>query len=200
MNTIDYIVNDSAISSEEAPTHKKQCKTSWYSKLKEDPEAFAIYKEKVRLRNETRKIIVNELEERGVIIDKPKKHVEYKKIDPEVKQRYNMKYYSTHRDQIIKHVGDYVRNEYTKDHSPFVDNLRRLGRKHYHEVIKNSPEKVEMQRARMRIYMQNKTYTPEEAEKRREYVRAYKAKKREQLKIAKSQNNLVNTDSESSNI
>ena len=57
-----------------------------------------------------------------------------------------------------------------------------------------------MQRARMRIYMQNKTYTPEEAEKRREYVRAYKAKKREQLKIAKSQNNLVNTDSETSNI
>ena len=57
-----------------------------------------------------------------------------------------------------------------------------------------------MQRARMRVYMQNKTYTPEEIEKRREYVRAYKAKKRAQLKLAKSQNILVTTDSESSNI
>ena len=71
MNTIDNVVHDSAILSEEASPHEKQYKTSWYSKLKEDPEAFAIYKEKVRLRNEARKNAVKELEERGVPINKP---------------------------------------------------------------------------------------------------------------------------------
>ena len=72
-----------------------------------------------------------------------------------------MKYYNTHREQIIKHIGDQVRNEYTKESSKCVDNIRRLARKHYHEVIKNSPEKVEQQRTRMRVYMQNKIRTQE---------------------------------------
>ena len=72
-----------------------------------------------------------------------------------------------------------MRNAYTKESSAFVDNKRKLLRKRYHEVVKNSPEQVERQRIRARQYMQNK---------------------REQLKLAKSQNNLVNTDSESSNI
>ena len=179
MNTSDNVVSDSAISSEEAPAHVKQYKTTWYSKLKEDPEALAIYKEKVRLRNETRANAIKELEEIGVVIDTAKKVTPYKKIDPEIKKQYNMRYYSTHREQIIKYVGEYVRNEYAKESSTFVDNNRKLLRKRYHEVVKNSPEQMERQRIRARQCM---------------------LRKRGQLKLEKTQNNLVTTDSEASSV
>ena len=125
MNTNDNVVNASAISSEEASTRKKQCKTSWYS----------------RLRNETRKNVVKELEERGVVIDKAKKVTPYKKIDPQIKKQYNMKYYSTRKEQIIKQACEHVRNEYAKESSAFVDNKRKLLRKRYHEVVKIHPNK-----------------------------------------------------------
>ena len=44
MNTLDDAANDSAMLSEASTADEKQYKTSRYSKLKEDPEAFAIYK------------------------------------------------------------------------------------------------------------------------------------------------------------
>jgi hypothetical protein len=174
MTTIDNIVNDSAISSEGAPAHVKQCKTTWYSKLKEDPEVFAIYKEKVRLRNETRANAIKELEEIGVVIDTVKKVTPHKKIDPEIKKQYNMRYYSTHREQVIKYVDEYVRNEYAKESSTFVDNNRKLLRKRYHEVVKNSPEQMERQRIR---------------------ARQCRLRKREHSKQKKAKNTLVTTDS-----
>ena len=179
MNTTDNIVNDSAISSEEAPAHVKQCKTTRYSKLKEDPEAFAIYKEKIKLRNEARANAIKGLEEIGVVIDTTKKVTPQKKIDPEIKKQYNMRYYSTHREQVIKYVGEYVRNEYAKESSAFVDNNRKLLRKRYHEVVKNSPEQMERQRIRARQCM---------------------LRKKEQLKLEKAQNTLVATDSEASSV
>ena len=190
MNTLDDVANDSAMLSEASTAHDKQYKTSRYSKLKEDPEAFAIYKEKVRLRNEARKEAIELLKEKGVVVDKPKnkKPVEYKKIDPEVKRRYNTKYYNTHREQINKNGAEYVRNEYAKESSQYVETKRRLARKHYHEVVKKCPDKVERQRERMRIYMRNKIRTPEEIEKHRERARAYKAKKRAEA-ILKSDSN-----------
>ena len=153
MNTLDDVANDSAMISETSTAHEKQYKVSRYSKLKEDPEAFAIYKEKVRLRREARKEVIDLLKEKGVVIDKPKNKtpVEYKKIDPEVKHRYNMKYYSTHRDKVNKAHADFLRREYAKENSSYVDNVRRIARKHYHEVIKNSPEHMERQRIRARL-------------------------------------------------
>ena len=69
-----------------------------------------------------------------------------------------------------------------------MDNVRRLARKHYHEVVKNCPDKVERQRERVKIYTRNKIRTPEEIEKHRERARAYKAKKRAEAKLKSDSN------------
>ena len=81
-----------------------------------------------------------------------------------------------------------MRNEYAKESSQHVDTKRRLARKHYHEVVKNCPDKVERQRERMRIYMMNKIRTPEEIEKHRESARVYTAKKRAEAKLKSDSN------------
>ena len=66
---------------------------------------------------------------------KPKSN--YKKIDPEVKRKYNEKYYSTHKEQIIQSCNNYMRNERAKEHSPIIEKQREHLRKYYHEVVKN---------------------------------------------------------------
>ena len=130
----------------------KEGKTSWYSIIKENPEALAKFKEYTKQRYEERK-----------------KANPDAKIDPERKKRYNANYYSTHRDILNNHK-----------------------RRQYHEVTKTSPEKLEGERARARLYQQQKSALPEERERKKQYAREYRMKK-----ALHKQNNL-NIDSEAS--
>ena len=133
-----------AINTAVAPlAREKVCKTSWYSVLKENPEAMAKFKEYTKQRYEERKKVIKEKAELGILEIKPKQVKPYKPIDPERKKRYNDKYYTTHRDAII-------------------DNQV----KRYFEVIKTSPEKLENERARIRLYDQRMSAIPEERERK----------------------------------
>ena len=104
---------------------------------------------------ETRKTFIKELAGMSVVIEKPK-HTPYKKVDPEVGRKYNEKYYSTHKEQVVQSCNNYMRNERAKEHSPVIEKQREHLRKYYHEVVKNSPEQSELQRARGRAHYQKK--------------------------------------------
>lgn len=112
---------------------KKQYKTSWYSALKENPEAFAKHKEYAKQKYEDRKKAAQILAAHGVNQNIPKIVKPHVKIDPEVKQRYNEKYYNTHKDEIIKYKM-----------------------KKYFEEIKTSQEKLDRERTRLRLYQRQK--------------------------------------------
>ena len=99
---------------------------------------MAKFKEYTKQRYEDRKKIIQEKVELGLIASKPKQVKPYKPIDPERKKCYNDKYYSTHRDAIIEHQV-----------------------KRYYEIVKTSPEKLESERARIRLYHQRMYAIPE---------------------------------------
>ena len=153
-----------------------QSKESWYSTLKQNPEALAKFKENKKEQYEIRKQFIKELASVGVIAAKPKP-VPYKKVDPEVKRRYNEKYYNANREQITNQKKEYVQKERTKEESSLMNYIREYQRTHYHEKVKHSPELMEQ---------------------KRRIAREYSKKKREQLKLAKSQSQDEHCDSETS--
>ena len=171
MDTYNENTYNTSVNSAVAPlAREKEGKTSWYSVLKENPEAMAKFKEYTKQRYEERKKVIKEKAELGILEIKPKQVKPYKPIDPERKKRYNDKYYTTHRDTLI-------------------DNQV----KRYFEVIKTSPEKLENERARIRLYYQRMYAIPEERERKNQYTRDYKRKRRELLR-----QNKLNTDSNTS--
>ena len=164
MNTCNETSYNTAINTAAAPLARvKEGKTSWYSIIKENPEALAKFKEYAKQRYEERKKVIKEKAELGSTVNNPKK------IDPELKKRYNANYYRTHRDTV---------NNYK--------------RRHYHETIKTTPEKLESERTRIRLYQQQKYAIPEERERRKQYAREYKRK------LALLKQNKLNIDSEAS--
>ena len=151
MNTCNENTYTTAINTAVAPlAQEKVCKTSWYSVLKESPEILAKFKECTKQRYEDRKKAFKEQVELGLIENKP-----YTAIDPERRKRYNSKYYSTRKDKI---------NDY---------HLRR----YREQVKKTSPEKLERERERLRLYQQKKSAMPEELERKKLYAREYRKKK-----------------------
>ena len=170
MNTCNEIPYNTIVNSAVEPlTQVKEGKTSWYSIIKADPEALVKFKEYSKQRYEERKKVIKEKAELGIIVNKPTQDNTYKKIDPELKKRYNANYYNTHRDTVNNHK-----------------------RRQYHEVIKTSPEKLESERTRIRLYQQQKFAIPEERERIKQYGKEYKRK----LAILKQ--NKLNIDSEAS--
>ena len=145
---------NNCIQSETTITADNQPKKSKYYELINNPEIIAEIKEHRKNMYEAQKKALRELEERCIIIYKAK--TTYKKIDPEVKRKYNEKYYSTHKEQVIQSCNNYMRNERAKEHSPVIEKQREHLRKYYHEVVKNSPEQMELQRARGRAHYQKK--------------------------------------------
>ena len=145
---------NNCIQSEITITADSQPKKSKYFSLINNPEILAEIKEHRKKMYEAQKKALKELEERGIIIEKPKST--HKKIDPEVKRKYNEKYYNTHKEQIIQSCNNYMRNERAKEHSPVIEKQREHLRKYYHEVVKKSPEQMELQRARARAHYQRK--------------------------------------------
>ena len=80
--------NSTQISSVSAsPAKERQYKLSWYSAIRENPDAYAKFKEYAKQRYEARKIALKELAERGVVKPKAKKDTPYTKPTPEDKRR-----------------------------------------------------------------------------------------------------------------
>ena len=99
----------------------KERKTSWYSTLKENPEALAKFKEVWTQKYEERK---NAIREMSVFIGKECPPI----IDPERRKLYNTRYYNSHKDKI----HDYFR-------------------KYYNEEIKGCPERLARERERIKL-------------------------------------------------
>ena len=100
-----------------ATLDKKQAKPSWYSILKENPEALARFKECAKERYK---------------VSKP---------SPEAKKRANTNYYKAHRDKIIKASLECTQKERTTEYSQCIHRKREYLRQRYAENIKTSPEK-----------------------------------------------------------
>ena len=167
MSTRNEHTHNTAVNSAVAPlAREKECKTSWYSALKENPDALAKHKEHTKRRYEIRKQILKALEDKGVVVQKATPGA---KIDPERKKRHSDKYYSTHRDAINNHQ-----------------------RKRYHEIIKTSPEMLERERIRIRLYQQQKSMIPEERERKTLYAREHRKNS------ALRRHNTLNIDAEAS--
>ena len=65
MNTCNENTHNTAVNSAVSPlAREKECKTSWYSALKENPDALAKHKEYTKRRYEVRKQIKKVLEDK----------------------------------------------------------------------------------------------------------------------------------------
>ena len=87
------------------PWTRSRPKPSWYSILKENPEALARFKE-----------CANE-------------YCKVSKPSPEAKKRANAKYYRAHRDKIIQATMEYEQKERAKEYSPYMNNKKRIPKK-----------------------------------------------------------------------
>ena len=56
----------------------------------------------------------------------------------------------------MQYCNNYMRNERAKEHSQVIEKQREHHKKYYHDVVKQSPEQMELQRARARLQYQRK--------------------------------------------
>ena len=152
--TINSSVEATTIDNEHASNRGRKCTSEWYSKVKDNPQAHEKLKEYQKLRYKMFKEIkalATEAEHKG-----PNEAKTIVKPSPEMKKRYNQKYYAKHKESIIQQQKEYIGKEMSKELSDVLAK-KKAYMKQWRDNVRSSPELVE---------------------KRREYMRGYYAKRR----------------------
>jgi hypothetical protein len=158
MNTNVEVEDQRAIITSQAASPQESSnnyKPTYYSRIKQDAEAFRRLKEQNKLRYEARKAAVKELRQAGFTIELTKKQPPYKPT-PEARKRYYLKYYGTHREAIAQRRKEaYAANPPNKD-PLYIERCRAKARRYWDKKIKGNPEMLQRERERAHIYYHQK--------------------------------------------
>ena len=127
MSTESIEVNDTPqINETAAQPELNKTKSNWYTKIRDNPIELENFRQKRRERYQALKLIRESLPPDQRPEKKPTKHYI---ITPEAKRRYNIKYYSTHKEKVDKYVGEYLKKERAKENSKLAEYYRQHQKK-----------------------------------------------------------------------